>query len=298
MKKPVRIVLKVVLWAVVALVALILLLPVWIGPVVKGVANSVTPGIVGTDFRLGQFGLNPYSGCLHVGDLQLANPTNVANGNAVELGSLDVNVAMTTVLSKKIRIEEIVLDGLKVYATANGGNFKQIAENAAGGQKAPEVETGKPAAPAEEKPVEKPAEEGPKVQIDRLVLRNVTVKYGLLPIPVPTIELKDIGADKEEGASLADVWQAIVNTVLKASGAVTDFGKGLFNTTTDAAGATVQAVGDAAGKTVETVGNVAGATAEAVSGAAGKTAEAVGNAAGKAVDAVGNAAGALKGLFK
>ena len=282
MKKALKVLGKVALWTLIVVVALVVVLPLWIGPVVKGVANAVTPGIVGTKFHLGEFGLNQYSGCLHVGDMQLANPTNIADGNCVELGKLDVNVALTSLLSKKIRVEDVVLDGLTVYATASGSNFKQIAKNAAGGDEQPEAEAQAPEAPeakvedvkAEEAKTE--AKEGKKVQIDHLVLRNVKIKYGLVPVPVPEIELKDIGADNSDGASLSDVWTAISGAVMKAAGSVTDLGKGAVDAGAKAAGATVDAVGNAAG---------------AVGDAAGKAAGALGDAAGAAADK-------LKGLFK
>ena len=84
MNKKLKLVGKILLWALAGVVVLLLALPLWIGPVVKGVANTVVPGITGTDFHLGEFGLNPYTGTLHVGDMQLANPTNFSEKNAVD----------------------------------------------------------------------------------------------------------------------------------------------------------------------------------------------------------------------
>ena len=71
--KAIKVIGKILLWTLAVVVVLLLALPLWIGPVVKGVANSVVPGITGTDFHLGEFGLNPYTGTLHVGDMQLAS---------------------------------------------------------------------------------------------------------------------------------------------------------------------------------------------------------------------------------
>ena len=65
---------KLVFWLIVIVLAAVLTLPLWIGPVVKGVANSQVPKITKTEFHLGEFGLNPYRGTLHVGDMQLQNP--------------------------------------------------------------------------------------------------------------------------------------------------------------------------------------------------------------------------------
>ena len=296
MKKPLKIAGIVLLGVIGLVILLVLALPLWIGPVAKGVSHSVVPGITGTDFHMGEFGLNIYNGHLHVGDVQLANPTNFSEKNAVDLGKLDVDVEMSTLLSKKMRIASVDLDGLTVYCSPSAGNFTQIAENASGGA-AEEPKAEEPA--AEEAKAEEPAAEGQQgggVQIDRITLKNITIKYGIVPVKIPvTIELTDIGKDKEEGASWTDVWAEMYGSVMKAAGAVTgaigDLGKAGAGLAADAAGAAAGAAADAAGAAAGAVGDAAGAAAGAVGDAAGAAAGAVGDAAGKAVDAIG-------GLFK
>lgn len=279
-KKSLKLTGKIALWALGVIVVLLLILPLWIGPVVKGVANSVVPGIVGTEFHLGEFGLNPYTGCLHVGDLQLANPTNYAKENCVELEALDVNLAMTSLFSKKLRIEEIVVKTLRVSSTAGGGNFMQIAENASGEseeevkadlEKIEEAEAKAEAKAAKEDGqtvVEEKSEGG--LQIDRLVIDGLTVKVGVVPVPVPKLTIEGIGADSEEGASYSEVgatiWKKIQGSMTAVGGAVVD-------------GAT--AVG---GAVVDGAGKAASAVADGVGAAASK----IGEGAGKAVDAMKN----------
>ena len=279
-KKSLKLTGKIALWALGVIVVLLLILPLWIGPVVKGVANSVVPGIVGTEFHLGEFGLNPYTGCLHVGDLQLANPTNYAKENCVELEALDINLAMTSLFSKKLRIEEIVVKTLRVSSTAGGGNFMQIAENASGEseeevkadlEKIEEAEAKAEAKAAKEDGqtvVQHKSEGG--LQIDRLVIDGLTVKVGVVPVPVPKLTIEGIGADSEEGASYSEVaatiWKKIQGSMTAVGGAVVD-------------GAT--AVG---GAVVDGAGKAASAVADGVGAAASK----IGEGAGKAVDAMKN----------
>ena len=279
-KKSLKLTGKIELWELGVIVVLLLILPLWIGPVVKGVANSVVPGIVGTEFHLGEFGLNPYTGCLHVGDLQLANPTNYAKENCVELEALDINLAMTSLFSKKLRIEEIVVKTLRVSSTAGGGNFMQIAENASGEseeevkadlEKIEEAEAKAEAKAAKEDGqtvVEEKSEGG--LQIDRLVIDGLTVKVGVVPVPVPKLTIEGIGADSEEGASYSEVgatiWKKIQGSMTAVGGAVVD-------------GAT--AVG---GAVVDGAGKAASAVADGVGAAASK----IGEGAGKAVDAMKN----------
>lgn len=217
----------------IAVVAL-LVLPLWIGPVAKGVANSVVPGITGTGFNLGEFGLNPYVGTVHVGDMQLANPTNFSEKNAISLAKFDADFAMTSLFSgKKYRVESVELDGLVVYSDMTASNFRLIADNAMGGEKpAKKSEEAKPAAkPEAEKPAAESEQKGKGFQIDRLVIDNVTLKLGVVPVKLPTkIEVKDIGANSEDGASIQEVVAAVYAEILSAAGVVggklSDLGKG------------------------------------------------------------------------
>ena len=261
--KVIKFIFKAILWIVVLVVIALLALPLWIGPVVKGVANSVVPGITGTGFNLGEFGLNPYVGTLHVGDMQLANPTNFSEKNAVALDKFDADLAVTSLFGgKKICIESVDLDGLVVYTDPKMANFRQIAANAAGEpeEKSEAAKLAEENAPAEEPKAEeaKPAEEakeGKGLQIDRITIKNVTVKYGIVPFKIPMdIEITDIGKDSEEGASLQEIVKLVWQKILAAGGAVggslgdlgkgaLDVGKGALDIGAGAVGAALDAVG-------------------------------------------------------
>ena len=271
-------ILKFIGYFLLIVLVLLLTLPIWIGWVVKPIANSKVSELTGANFNLGEFSLNPYTGGLHVGDMQLSNPTNggyKVEEKCVELGRLDVDVDLGTVFSEKIVISSVEIDGLTIRATAGGGNFSQIGANAAG-EPAPEGAEA-PAGdekPAEEKPAEDASASGKKVQIDKLVLKNLKLKIGVFgPIPVSALTIEGIGADKAEGASIADAYALIKEKVLAAAGAV-------------------------GGK----LGELGSAAADAVGEGADKAVDAIGEGAGKAVDAIGEGAGkamdAVKGLFK
>lgn len=268
MKKPLKTVGKILLWTLAVIVVLLLALPIWIGPVVKGVANAVVPGITGTDFHLGEFGLNPYTGTLHVGDMQLANPTNFSEKNAVDLKSFDVDFAMTSLFSgKKYRVEFVEVNGVFVHVDVpKAANFLQIAENATGGKDGDEAAKGTADVEVpEDQKIEAPQAESPEaqtedaqeekeskgVQIDRITLKGVTVKYGL-PVTIPMdLELTGIGADSEYGAAFMDVWIAVRDKVMSAvtsvGGAAIDLGKSAAGVLKDAGGAAADSLKDAHG---------------------------------------------------
>ena len=266
MNKKLKLVGKILLWALAGVVVLLLALPLWIGPVVKGVANTVVPGITGTDFHLGEFGLNPYTGTLHVGDMQLANPTNFSEKNAVDLKAFDVDFAMTSLFfGKKDRVEFVEVNGIFIHSDfPKGDNFMQILENATGGEVEPGAETQEveqpkvePEAPKAEEtaksaePEQAEEKESKGVQIDRITLKDVTIKYGL-PVKIPMdIELTGIGAESENGASFGEVWDAVftkVKSVLTSvGGALGDLGKGAAGAIKDAGGAAADTLKDAGG---------------------------------------------------
>ena len=312
--KAIKVIGKILLWVLAIVVVLLLALPLWIGPVVKGVANAVVPGITGTDFHLGEFGLNPYTGTLHVGDMQLANPTNFSEKNAVDLKSFDADFAMASLLfGKKYRVEFVEVNGIFVHIDApKADNFLQIAENAIGGKKEPEaagqeVEQPKTEAPkAEEtsdvaKSEQTEEKESKGVQIDRITLKGVTVKYGL-PVTIPMdLELTGIGADSEYGAAFMDVWVAVKDKVMSAvtsvGGAIGDLGKDAANALKDAGGAAADAMKDAGGAAADTIKDVGGAATDTLKDAGGAAADALKSAGGAATDALKSAGDGLKGLF-
>ena len=284
MKKKLKLVAKILLWVLAGVVVLLLALPLWIGPVVKGVANAVVPGITGTDFHLGEFGLNPYTGTLHVGDMQLANPTNFSEKNAVDLKAFDVDFAMTSIFfGKKYRVEFVEVNGVFVHVDVpKAANFLQIAENATGGGdddeaeaqtvdvKAPEAQQteAQQAESTKAEPEQQEEKESKGVQIDRITLKDVTVKYGL-PVKIPMdLELDGIGADSEYGAAFMDVWIAVrdkvMSVVTSVGGAVGDLGKSAAGALKDVGGATVDALKDAHGATVDALKDAHGAATDAL----------------------------------
>ena len=290
--KALKVIGKILLWTLVVVVVALLALPLWIGPVVKGVANSVVPGKTGTGFHLGEFGLNPYVGTLHVGDMQLENPKGFSEKNAVALDKFAADLAVTSLFGgKKYRVESIELDGLTIYSDTAGSNFRQIAAAATSGSK-----TGgeKPAPEVSEPPAETPeaqpaGEEEPKpakgLQIDRLVIKNVTLKYGFVPIKLPMdIELTDIGKDSEDGASFAEVCQMVYAKITGAAGSI--------------GGAAADALKGVGGAATDAVKNVGGAAADALNGAGDAATGALKGASDAATDALKNVGGTATDAVK
>ena len=293
MKKFLKIVGWIILGIVVLALALVLTLPLWLGPVVKPMANAAVPKFTKTTFNLGHLSLNPYTGRFELGDMQLGNPEGYSEPTALSVSNIVVDVAMTTACDKYVHIKEVTVEGVFVSLVKGGennvDNMLQIQYNVAGGkEKYEENKAKKESEKPEEKPEEQEADagDGKKVVIDRLTLNDIKVKYGLITIPVPSVTLTDLGKESDGlsmGELLESIWEAILNGAL----AVGDGAKALGGLLKSGVGA----VGEGAGKAVDTAGDVAGKAVDAVSDGAGKAVDAAGEAASKAADAI-------KGLFK
>ena len=324
--KAIKLIVKILVCLVIIAVAIVLTLPLWIGPVAKTATNTIAPKITKTHVHLGDFGLNFYTGNFHMGDFQLENPAGYSQREAATLGQIEVQLDPLSVASDVIHIRLIrIKDVFASYVSKDGvNNIDQILENAG-------VKGGEEAAKPEEKPAEKkPADEKPakKVIIDRFELSGVMVQLGPIPLPVPPLTLNDIGK-KSGGATLEEAWNQISAAVLKSVGVVGEQLQALGGLAGEgakqAAEAATKAVGQAtdvankavsgAGKAVSDVtkgaGKAVSGAADAVSGAASSVTEGAGKAvsgagaavsgaastvgegAGKAVDAVGDGAKAV-----
>lgn len=226
--KVIKFILKTILVLAVLLLVAVVALPLWIGPVVCKVANSMVPEITGTGFRMEKFDLNPYTGKIGGYNILLENPTNVTEKYAVDLSSVKVDVDVGSVLTEKIHIREVLVDGLIVHLTMNASNFKEIGNNASAWSESGAAETNEVTATANEPGAPKDGkaakEGGTKVLIDKIILRNMTLKYTMMPIRIPEIIIENIGAEDEGGASLDELWGNIYDVLMKS---VVGVGKGV-----------------------------------------------------------------------
>jgi hypothetical protein len=288
MKNPLKKTLKIVLWTLGGLVALVVLLvatlPLWLSPVVCPIVNKVAPEITKTDFRLEKLSVNPWTARVEVGGLLVGNPEGYSDPRAVELKQFVVDVRLFSLLTKVIHVEEVTIRDCFVSYSVGGtnkiDNVKQILANVTGEQPAAEdpeaakeleeaakdvnaaAQDGKPKEVAkDDDAAEAPAEEeGPslidqyKIIIDRVTVDGVKVKLQMVTFPSLSITLNDIGKDSG-GVKVTDALGIIWDRILKGS---TNIG--------DAAGAAADAIGEGAGKAADAIGEGAEKAADALKG--------------------------------
>ena len=307
--KAIKKILKFILWLVVTVVVVALLvvltLPLWIGPVAKTAANRTVPGITGTEFRLGEFGLNYYTGKVRLGDVWLANPEGYSPNDALRLGVFRVDLDVCSLLEDTIVVHEIALRDVFVSYVSKDGvyNFDAIGENA---KKALAGEGGEPAPeepPAEEPTSEEPTSEKPqkKVIIDKIEIAGVTVQWGPVPLPLPTITLRDIG--RESGGVSWDVaWKEISEKLLNQ---INSLGQGLVSLGETGLGAATNSLSVVSGAlldgssvltdaTTNTVGNLTEATSGMMQSTGEVTTDALKSAGAATTDVLKSTGDTLK----
>ncbi|MBG0790754.1 MAG: hypothetical protein H0S80_09680 [Desulfovibrionaceae bacterium] len=255
---------------VAAIIAMIVLVVLNLGDLIKAAVEKYGPPITKTEVRLGSADISILSGSGSLENFFLGNPQGFSMPSALECGTIRVSVETDSLTTDTIVINEIYVDGPVVSYEKKGStdNFQTIVNNinktVAGERKADKA--------AEDKTATETGSEK-KIVINDFIVKNGKINVGgsLLKvfgdkgmgIALPDIHLKDIGKDKETTPAEA-FSQILAEMTGDVSGSVTQFGKELQKQL---------------GKAVE---------------GAGKALEDAAKGAGEGADSVG---GAIKGLF-
>ena len=112
---------KILLWIVGIVLALILLLSLLAGPVAKGVVNHNGEKLVGRQMHLDHASLNLFNGHLTLRGLQLYEDDG--STAFASFDTLDVRARLLHLVGKKVDIRSVVLAGLEVNVTQEGEHF-------------------------------------------------------------------------------------------------------------------------------------------------------------------------------
>lgn len=182
--------------------------------IVKDAVEEYGPRYTGVSVTLAKVELSPENGQGKLSGLVIGNPRGFGTDASFKLGSIETNIDLASLTSDTIVIKSILIDGPDVtYEFGEGGsNISVIGQN---------VEK---AAARSDKAAESTQESGPgkKMIVESLVISNgnVSISHPLLKgkrigSKLPTIRLKDIGKDKNGGATPAEVVDKIVDALEK-----------------------------------------------------------------------------------
>jgi uncharacterized protein involved in outer membrane biogenesis len=198
------------------------------GSLVKSAVETHGPQFTKTRVALGGVNASLFGGSIAINDFLVGNPRGFKTPHAFKVKVVSVSVDRDSITSDVIRIKEIVIEAPDIiYELGSGGsNLETIQKNvtqAAGG----------PAKPGA-KPAESSGDDGPKVVIDNLYVRDSKVALSasflggkVVPVPIPEIHLKDIGKDKKgdsKGVTLADAAGKVMDEI---TGSITKAAKGI-----------------------------------------------------------------------
>jgi len=206
-----------------------------LGPMIKSAVNTYGPEMTKTEVRLGDVDISLFSAEAELKSFFLGNPKGFRSPQAMNVGSIFVNIDEKSLTGNTIIIDriEVVAPEITHEKIGRTDNFQTILNNvkkAVGADKTPQTSAKKGK-----------ADEGKKILIKNFIVRDgkVTLDMPILKgktitTKLPDIHLKDVGKEKG-GATPADAFKEIFGALYAkiTSPEVTDvFNKGLGGLTT------------------------------------------------------------------
>lgn len=246
---------------VIAIVGVVVFIYSNLDSIVKDAVEEHGPRYAGVSVKLAKVELSPENGEGKLSGLIVGNPEGYQTDSAFKLGSISLNIDISSLTGDTIIIKSIVIDKPEItYEFGEGGSNVDVigknVEKAAG-------------PPGEKTPAEKKGP-GKKMIVESLVVSNgnVSVSHPLLKgkkvgSDLPTIRLKDIGKDKEGGATPAEVVDRVMDAIEKQVGVAVG-ASGIDNMVKDL----TKGVEDAAKDAMKNVTGGSGGAAKSVEDAA------------------------------
>lgn len=223
---PIRFIFKAVLWLIVLLLILLGVGYYYLGSIVKEAINRYVPEVTGTTAVVEHVDLSLLKGHVEIRGLKIGNPKGYSSNNIFELGKIEVVFLPKSVLTDKIIVNSVLIDGTKVSAELK--NLYSLDNNVSALQKNVENYLGvsdKKDAPqkTETKQTQPKKSAGKKVIVKDLKINNTEVSVGFsghtVTIPLPNIHKTGIGEEKKEktiGEIIADILDIISVESIKA----------------------------------------------------------------------------------
>lgn len=235
MRALLRFLFKTVLFLGVLLALLLAIVALRLGPIVKTAVNRAAPALMGVPVSVGDVSVALRRGEITLDNLVVGNPPGFDTPFLFKLDKLHVDVELASLLSHRVHVRSVVVEAPQVWyeRTLAGSNLKAFqAQQAA----TADDDAAQQAEASPETAGKSPAR---TVLIDLVQVKQgrVGLKMGVGgEIPLPSVELRDIGKDEPDGVTWGEALQRIVTAVL--------------STVTDA----VKSVADLSGKGLKTLG--------------------------------------------
>lgn len=197
---------------VVVVIAAVVIVSTMLGSIVKEGVERGGPPVLGVPVKLESASVSVFSGSGELDTLTIGNPEGYQTDSSFKVGNVQIRVDTGSLRSDVIRIHEIIVDGAEVTFEINppkATNLTDIMNH-----------VNQVAGAAEEAP-EKAEAAGPKLIIERFVMKNTKARLSAKSMEgrsadftVPDLELKDLGA-KSNGQTAAELAPQVVVPVIK-----------------------------------------------------------------------------------
>lgn len=237
---------RIIVAAIVGLLAVAVLAVVLVvsslGRLTKAAIETAGPLVTKTTVTVADVDFRPLRGGLRIAGLAIGNPAGFKTDAALRVGEIAVSLNPRSVFSDRVIVQEIRVDAPEITVEIGAGktNIGTIQQN---------VETflaSLPGKSGEPRPAEGPEKQ---VAIDRVIVENGSIRLSgtllqgaALPIPLPRVELRDIGKSTRvttvEAAAeiLRRVLGGVLETVTQTGQVLTDTVKGVGEGLRGAAG--------------------------------------------------------------
>jgi len=200
----------------IAIILVVIVAVVWLSLdwIAKTAVEQGGTYALGVDTTVEDLSLSILGGRLTMDGLTVGNPEGYRTPHLMKSGHFEVEVDTGSVFSDPVVVNKFELDGLEVNIEQKVGtsNVSEVLAN---------VER---LASGEEKTEEEVEEQGAKVKVDRIVIKNIKANVQLLPIAgkatvltvkVPELELNDVSTG-EEGTTVSELIRQLVPAILAA----------------------------------------------------------------------------------
>ncbi len=238
---------KILIGILIVVALLIIIVVVGVGlsldRIAKAGIETVGSRLCGVEVKVDSVGLSILSGNGSIKGFQVGNPAGFKSPYAMKLDKASVALQPRSVMSDKIIINSIKLEGPEITFELNSldlkaSNLGKILANVEGEKSSGQVASSSPTAPAQPaQGATQQTKESRKLQVDDFLITGAKVHVssqmfsGDVPaLSIPDIHLQDMGKGPE-GITPADLAQKVLEAIKAeagkaAAGSLTDIAKG------------------------------------------------------------------------
>jgi len=197
--------LKITSVVLVVIIAIVLLgLGLAGGAIIKGSVNSFGPMVLGVPVTLQKAVFMPFRGKVQLTKLHIGNPEGFKTPGLFELGDVDIEIDVRSLISDTIVIHKIIVDSPEITYERGllDSNFGKLLANLQSESNKPQKTKG-----------------SKKVIIEKLVVRNPKLKMSVtavgghaVPIALGQVELMDIGKESG-GVTVVDALKIFLSVI-------------------------------------------------------------------------------------